>query len=233
MQKVRGLGFVLVAMLMGTGVAKGMIITEVQIAQAIPVSLSYESGGGVLTFVVNPGAQAQVTFDDLSIEIFTSVDILSTHNLTADTSSGGEASGSFLTGAISVILSGPLGINFNSDVTSITLIGTMDFFNLHANNGLPNPTMNGEGVFTLSTNIVASNSGIIWGDQGGQSAVRTPPQTLTPSPPADLSPPGIISSASGSLIVFASDPIIPEPISLALLGLGGMTVLMRRRRARS
>ena len=227
MQKVRGLGFVLVAMLMGSGVAKGLVITEVHIAQAIPVTLSYASGSGVLSYDENTGAQAQVTFDDTTIEVFTSVDIMSTHNLTADTSGGGEASGSFLTGSISVQLSGPLGLNAGSDVTSITLGGTMDWFNLQANNGLPNPTMNGEGVFTLTSNTVVSVMGIVWGDQGGQSAVRTTHQTLTPSHPADLL--GDISSTSGSLTVFADDPIIPEPVSLALLGLGGLGLLRRRR----
>jgi len=239
MQKVRGLGFVLVAMLMGTGTAKGLFITEIKIAQAIPVTLSYASGSGVLTYDEKPGAQALVTFDDSSIEIFTTVNVSSVHNLTTDTSSGGEASGVFDTGinaglgTISVLISNPLPINPGSDVTSITLIGTMDFFNIQANNGLPNPTMNGVGVFTLTTNTVASVMGIIWADQAGQSAVRTTNQSLTPSShPADLS--GDISSISGSMALFASDPIIPEPMSLALLGLGGMTVLTRRRsRSRS
>ena len=226
----KGIGFVLFAMLMGSGVANGMAITKVEIAQAIPVTLSYASGSGVLSYDENSGAQAQVTFDDSSIEIFTSVDIMSVHNLSADTSSGGEASGSFLTGSISVQLSTPLGVNPGSDVTSITLGGTMDWFNLQANNGLPNPTMNGEGVFTLTSNTVSSVMGIVWGDQGGKSAVRTTHQSLQPSHPADLS--GDISATSGSLTVFASDPMIPEPVSVALLGLGGIAFL-RRRHARS
>jgi len=227
MKKARRLGIVLVAMLTVSGVAKGMVITKVEIAQAIPVTLSYATGTGVLTYDESTGAQAQVTFDDLSTEIFTSVDIMSLHNLTLDTSDGGEASGSFLTGAISVNLSAPLGTNPGSDVTSIILGGTMDWFNLQANNGLPNTTMNGEGIFTLNSNTVISpGMGIVWGALGGKSAVSTTHQSLSPSHPADLG--GDISGTSGSLTVFATHPIIPEPVSVALLGLGGISVLRRR-----
>ncbi len=234
MQKARALVFVLAAMVMSVGIAEGMTITEVKIAQAIPVTLSYASGSGVLTYDENEGAEAQVTFDDDSIEIFTSVDISSSHTLTADTSSGGLASGEFDTGSISVQISGPLGINPGSDVTSITLAGyfdgDMDWFELQANNGLPNPTLNGTGVFTLTTNNVVSNSGIIWDATWILGAVRsviiTTHHSLVPASPADLS--GDISSTSGSLVVWAY-PFVPEPLTLALLGLGGVAVLRRRR----
>ena len=238
MQKARALVFVLAAMVMSVGIAEGMTITEVKIAQAIPVTLSYASGSGELTYDENVGAQAQVTFkdtdDNTSIEIFTSVNISSAHTLTADNSNGGQASGEFDTGSISVQISGPLGINPGSDVTSITLAGyfdgDMDWFELQANNGLPNPTLNGTGVFTLTTNNVVSNSGIIWDATWILGAVRsviiTTHHSLVPASPADLS--GDISSTSGSLVVWAY-PFVPEPLTLALLGLGGVAVLRRRR----
>ena len=41
MQKGRVLGLVLAAMLMSIGAAEGVMITKVEVAQAIPVSLSY------------------------------------------------------------------------------------------------------------------------------------------------------------------------------------------------
>ena len=97
----------IIIMLISCGVAEGLKITEVQVANV--VSLNYDSVCGVLGYDVNDGAQAYVLFDDITDEIFTSVDITSSHQLTFDTSSGGEASGSFDAGSISIQISGPMG----------------------------------------------------------------------------------------------------------------------------
>ena len=93
-------------------------------------------------------------------------------------------------------------------MSSITLVGTVGRFDLQANNGLPNPTLNGVGVFTLTTNTVVSpNHGITWDDQLGHGIVFTTNNSLVPAAPADLSG-DISSTTSGSMSVIARRPPI-------------------------
>jgi len=217
-------------MLMICGGASASQIVKIELIYAIGMHSNFTAGGGdgsgLQTFASGNGAY--VYYEDYSFEQIDDSLISANFTSMTDTSPGGGVAGaSFTDGDWSVVLYDPA-----DGVTAILTLGGGVGHYEELETGVEE--LSGDGLLTINPGATYVDEGF-WGVGTTWNAING--TTSIHSEIANLIPPGIDdyssswSASSVTVILTASAPPIPEPVSMVLLGIGGLGMLARRRRS--
>jgi hypothetical protein len=175
----------------------------IQSMSATNVGTSFVGGGGALTMSGVGGINVQYTSGDVNTYVSGQLSLNTT--LTSDNSSGGIADGDFAGGVFSYKNSGG-DVLLSGDIISFNLVETRN------NSGM----FWGDGHFTVT-------GGILQADFLPQGDMVNISYSVQPNIISDFSSD---FTASSNMTVLP----IPEPMTIGLLGMGGLAILRKKKR---
>lgn len=191
--------FISIAMLTAAGIAQA---TAIRSMSATNAGTSFAGGAGILTMSGVGGIN--VEYDDDAVSTYGSGQFSLNTTRTLDTSSGGIASANFAGGSFSYKDSGSI-VLLSGSITSFSLA---EF-------------VNGSGMF-VGSGYFTVTGGTLQGNFGPAGSMVDISYTVKPSAISNFS-----SNFTGSSNMTVLP--IPEPATMALLTLGGLSLIRKRK----
>lgn len=224
------LSFVIVLVVFSVvSVASAEMITEIQLLVGLGLTSSFDadggSGTGSQTMQSTNGALV-ITDVNPSGTMFTKTNFsLTFDDCDGSASAGGTAAASFGSGTWMAELYNPA----NDGDLVLSISGTVDWYNELETN--PN-AIDGQGIVTIDVGSVFLNFGYwglgsSWASGNGKSAIASMISNIAPTPLEDYN--SDWSSSNVMLLVYADSSAIPEPATIALLGLGAVALIRKKR----